>query len=89
MGTHQTGWMRTFKLHDFNLTTTADRDVGSLGALQTNTLPSVRRETTARPFWKSLLRALMTTAGSAASGLVSMAVTNRECGIVPGSGTLL
>ena len=56
-------------------------------ALTTYVLPSVNLEMTAKPFAKSFARSLITTAGSPAKGLVSIAVTKIELGLLSIAGT--
>ena len=59
------------------------------GALLTKTSPSVKRASTVKPFTKASLCSAMITAGSAANGLVSIALTNIAIGVDSTAGILL
>src|SRR5699024_9720682 len=58
-------------------------------ALQTNSLPSFKRLNTVKPFWKASAFSLMISAGSAANGLVSIALTKIDDGLLSIAGILL
>ena len=66
---------------------TSSPGIETSGAAHTFTGPSVNRDKTLRPLAKSLSLWRIITVGSAASGLVSIAVTNIEAATEPALGT--